>query len=257
MRRLLWSLLVAASFVLPMPHAAYAGGHVTVFAAASMTNALTEVGRVYHDKTGVDVRLSFASSSTLARQIGAGAPAQIYVSADERWMDYLAKRHLIETASRVSPIGNSLVLIAPVDSALNHVAIGPDFHLLSLLGADGRLAVGDPDHVPAGIYAKDALQNLGVWKAVEPRLALADNVRSALALVELGEVPLGIVYSTDAAISKKVKVVGVFPAKSHTPIRYPFAIVAGRRSPTVDALFAFMTGKQGLAILQRYGFTRR
>ena len=237
--------------------AAQARDQVTVFGAASLTDALTELGKVYEERTGVAVRLSFASSSTLAQQIDAGAPAQIYVSADETWMDYLAGRDRIVAATRISPIGNSLVLIAPATSTLDQVAIVPGVDLAALLGTDGRLALGDPDHVPAGIYAREALTSLGLWDSLEPRLARADNVRSALALVALGEVPLGIVYGTDARISKDVKIVGVFPEQSHTPVSYPFAIVAGQESPAVDALFAFMTSDEGLAIFESYGFTRR
>ncbi len=230
---------------------------ITVFGAASLTNALTAIAEQYESDTGVSVRLSFASSSTLARQIESGAPAHIYGSAAEQWMDYLQQRDLIEGESRISPIGNRLVLIAPRDSDTADVTIDSDLDLALLLGSDGRLAVGDPVHVPAGIYAQQALQFLGLWHEAEPRLARAENVRSALALVELGEAPLGIVYETDAALSDKVRIVGVFPEESHAPVTYPFAIVADAATPQVEELFAYMTGAPGLAIFGRYGFSTR
>jgi molybdate transport system substrate-binding protein len=201
------------------------------------------------------VRFSFAASSTLARQIEAGAPAQIYASANETWMDYLADRALIEPDSRISPVGNRLVLIAPVAGAADAVTITPDLDIAAMLGADGRLAVGDPAHVPAGIYAAQALKSLGLWDALAPRLARMGNVRAALALVEHGEAPLGIVYATDARITQGVRVVGTFPADSHPPITYPFAIVKGAGSDAVRALFAYITGAPGLAVLEAYGFS--
>jgi molybdate transport system substrate-binding protein len=230
---------------------------VTVLAAASLTDALIAVGDAYRAETGEAVRFSFASSSTLARQIEAGAPAAIFVSANEEWMDYLAERGLIEAETRVSPIGNALVLVAPAYSPMTEVAISSQLDLAGLLGEDGRLAVGDPAHVPAGQYAEAALRALALWDAVEPRLAPALDVRGAMALVERGEAPLGIVYATDAAVSSGVKVVGVFPPGSHPPIRYPFAILEGVRTPEAERFFAYMTGEEGLAIFERYGFVRR
>lgn len=231
---------------------------VTVFAAASVTNAMEEIGELFREK-GEEAQFSFASSSTLARQIEAGAPAQIFVSANEEWMDYLAERDLIEPATRVSPISNRLVLIAPSDSDLTSIEITGSTDFASPLGSHGRLAVGDPEHVPAGIYAKQALERLGAWTSLEPRLARADNVRAALALVETGEAPLGIVYSTDAAASTGVKVIGTFPPTSHDAITYPFAIVKDPGGGDVigeeaKALFSLMTGTEGLAIFARYGF---
>jgi molybdate transport system substrate-binding protein len=246
------ALLIALAFAGP----ARAGEGVLVFAAASLTNALQDIGKAYKAKTGKILRLSFASSSILAKQIEAGAPAQIFASADEKWMDYLAKRNLVVKGSRVSPIGNRLVLIAPAASSIAPLDIKPGLKLADLLGADGRLAVGDPAHVPAGIYAKQALSRLGLWDAIEPRLARADNVRGALSLVEAGEAPLGIVYATDAANAKKVRVVGEFPADSHAPITYPFAIVAGQDSAEAKQVFAFLTGAEAAAIYAKYGFTR-
>lgn len=233
-----------------------AAERITVFGAASLTDALEEAGRVYGRETGRAVRFSFAASSTLARQIEAGAPAHVLVSANERWMDYLAERDLIEIGTRVSPIANRLVLIAPEDSPLRGLEIDRSLDLATILGRDGRLALGDPEHVPAGIYAQQAMEDLGLWRTVASRLARADNVRAALALVERGEAPLGVVYATDASISKGVKVVGAFPIGSHTPISYPFAIVKGQDSAPVRDFFAFLTGDGGLAIFGRFGFVR-
>ena len=199
---------------------------VTVFAAASVTNAITDLGNMFGGKGGGNVTPSFAASSTLAKQIENGAPANIFISADEEWMNYLSERRVIVPESRFNLLGNRMVLIAPADSSLK-VAIKPGFALAQLLGAD-RLATGDPDHVPVGKYAKTALEKLGTWKSVESKLARANDARGALALVERGECPLGIVYSTDAAVSKKVKVVGTFPEDSHPPITYPAALVSGK-----------------------------
>ena len=247
--------LLAAAVLLLASTAVADDDEITVFAAASLTDAVSEAAQLYEEETGVAVRLSFASSSTLARQIESGAPAQIYAAADLKWMDYLAERDLIETATRVHPIGNRLVLVVPSDSPVESVDLGDGVDLAALLGEDGRLAVGDPDHVPAGIYAKEALVSMGAWGALEPRLARAENVRSALALVELGETPLGIVYETDAAVATDIRIVGVFPPESHSPVTYPFAVVKGQRTPGVASLFAFLTGERALAIYDSYGFT--
>ncbi len=248
MRRLALALILA---MLATP--ALAAPKIVVFAAASLTDALQDIATVYEKKTGARIVNSFASSSTLARQIENGAPAEIFASADNQWMDYLAARGLIEPASRKSPIGNALVVIAPSDSPLGPRAIDSHFDWEKFLSG-GRLAVGDPDHVPAGIYAKQALQNLGAWDGLEPHLARAEDVRAALLYVDRGEAPLGIVYLTDARADAKVKIVGVFAQASHPPIVYPFALVKGASAPA-RAYFAFLTGKTALAIFARYGFT--
>ncbi len=229
---------------------------VTVFAAASLTDALTAIGKAYEDETGEAVRFSFAASSTLARQIEAGAPADIYASADIGWMDYLAERGLIDPDSRVEPISNSLVLIAPSDSDAADIDVRT-MDLDALLGADGRLAVGDPDHVPAGIYAREALIGFGMWETAEPRLARAGDVRAALALVARGEAPFGIVYRTDAAVTDDVKIAGEFPPDCHAPIVYPFAMTSGDPDPRVQRFFAYLTGRDGGAAFDRFGFRRR
>ena len=232
---------------------ALAAPKIVVFAAASLTDALQDIAASYEKKTGARIVNSFASSSTLARQIENGAPAEIFASADNQWMDYLATRGLIEPDTRKSPIGNALVLIAPQDSPLGPRAIDSRLDWAKLLSG-GRLAVGDPDHVPAGIYAKQALQTLGAWDGLEPQLARAEDVRAALVYVDEGEAPLGIVYLTDARDDAKVKIVGVFPEASHPPIVYPFALVKGAPSPA-RAYFEFLTGKAAMEIFVRYGFS--
>jgi len=243
----------ALTLLLALP--AVAGDKVTVFAAASLTDALNALDGAYAASAGnPPVAASFAASSTLARQIEAGAPAQVFISADTKWMDYLAQKGLIEPGTRRDLLGNKLALIAPFDSAAGALAIDRRLDWPRLLGPDGRLAVGDPDHVPAGIYAKEALIHLGVWPSLEPRLARAEDVRGALAQVERGEAPLGIVYVTDARVSTRVKIVGVFPADSHSPIVYPAAIVKGGADPAVQAYFRFLASPQARTVFNRFGF---
>ncbi|HEY6335909.1 MAG TPA: molybdate ABC transporter substrate-binding protein [Alphaproteobacteria bacterium] len=228
------------------------GAGLTMFAAASATDALDEIGRAYQAAGRDPVVFSFASSSNLAKQIENGAPAALFLSADERWMDYLATRDLIVSASRTDLLGNTLVLVAPADSDLS-IEIKPGFELAKALG-DGRLAVGDPDHVPAGIYAKAALEKLGVWQELLPKLARAEDVRGALAFVERGEAPAGIVYSSDAPRAK-VRVVATFPPDTHPPILYPLAIVAGHDGPEARAFYEFLRSPQAADIFEKYGFT--
>lgn len=225
---------------------------VTVFAAASTTNAITDIGRLFEEKGLGKIVGSFASSSTLAKQIEKGAPAGVFISADHEWMDYLADRKCIDLASRFNLSGNRLVLIAPADSKIA-VKIAPGFGLAKLLG-ESRLATGDPDHVPAGKYAKAALEKLGVWSEVEGKLARSADVRAALTLVERGEAPLGIVYSTDAAISKKVKVVAEFPKETYPSIVYPAALVSGRESEVAKRFINFLKSPDSKRVLERYGF---
>jgi molybdate transport system substrate-binding protein len=246
---------VAVIFCLGSSFRVQAAEIVTVFAAASVTNAMTDLGNIFGGKGGRNVTPSFAASSTLAKQIENGAPANIFISADEEWMNYLLERRLIVPESRFNLLGNRMVLIAPAESSLD-VDIKPGFPLEQLLG-EGRLATGDPDHVPVGKYAKTALEKLGAWKAVENKLARANDVRGALALVERGECPLGIVYSTDAAVSKKVKVVGMFPEDSHPPITYPAALVSGKDTPSARSFLDFLKTPEAKAVFEEYGFTVR
>ncbi|ETS29351.1 MULTISPECIES: molybdate ABC transporter substrate-binding protein [Photorhabdus] len=232
---------------------AWATEKVTVFAAASLTNALDDISIQYKQEKKGDVVASYASSSTLARQIEQGAPADIFISADQQWMDYIAGKKLIIDKTRFTILGNQLVLIAPKESKLNKININKETQWKSLL-ADGRLAVGDPDHVPVGIYAKQSLQYLGAWETVNPLLARTSNVRSGMALVERAEVPLGIVYASDAVASDKVKVVGIFPAESHKPIEYPMAIIKAHNNPAVLGFYDYLKTPEAAAIFKRYGF---
>ncbi|MCG8595289.1 MAG: molybdate ABC transporter substrate-binding protein [Kiloniellales bacterium] len=226
---------------------------VTVFAAASTTDAVTEIAALYAAKSGVAVRPVFAASSTLARQIVQGAPADLYLSANPRWMDHLAERELVAPGSRLDLLGNALVLIAPLDFEAE-VGVAAGFDLAGLL--DGRpLALADPDHVPAGIYAKAALTHLGVWPQAAGRTAYAANVRAALALVDRAEAAAGIVYATDVAIARNVRVLDHLPAGSHPPIRYPLAMIAGRQSAAAAAFHAFLQGPEAAARFRTRGFT--
>jgi molybdate transport system substrate-binding protein len=226
---------------------------LTVFAAASLTDAMKDVSAQWAQASHPPLRMSFGSSSTLARQIEQGAPANLFASADEKWMDYLADKKLIALDTRKDLVGNDLVLVVPPDKP-QHVTIKPGFDLLGMLGPSGRIATGDPAHVPVGIYAEQALKKLGLWDAVSPRLARADDVRSALLLVERGEAPAGIVYATDAAVSKAVMVAGTFPADSHDPVSYPFAVVRSGDTPEARALMTFLSGPQVRDIFVKRGF---
>lgn len=230
--------------------AAGAPAALTVFAAASLQDAMKQQDAAWQAQGGAPLRLSFASSSVLARQIEQGARADLFASADEAWMDYLQERGLIRAATRASTLGNTLVLVAPADQPAPVEPAG----IAARLGAGGRLAVGDPAHVPAGRYAEQALTHLGLWNALRPRLARAENVRAALLLVERGEAPLGIVYGTDAAASRKVAVVGRFPAGSHPPISYPFALTKDA-APGAEALLAFLKGPEAAPAWRRAGFS--
>ncbi len=246
MRFLLFAL------VLLVPLAARAQ-ELTVFAAASLTDAMKDVSALWTKAGHPPLSLSFGASSTLARQIEQGAPAALFASADEKWMDYLAQKNLIAADTRKDLLGNDLVLVVPAEKPM-HVTLGPDFDLLGLLGANGRLATGDPAHVPVGIYAEQALRKLGWWDKVAPRLARTDDVRAALLLVERGEAPAGIVYATDAAVSKAVMVAGTFPASSHDPVAYPFAVVKAHDTPEARALLTFLAGPQAREVFVRRGF---
>jgi molybdate transport system substrate-binding protein len=225
---------------------------LTVFAAASMKNALDDVDAAYTAKTGVKVVASYTASSALAKQIEQGAPADIFVSADTDWMDYAIGKKNINTPSRVDLLGNSIVLIAPKDSKIDDVTIGPGFDLAKLAG-NGKIATGDVKAVPVGKYAKAALEKLGAWQAAEPKFAMAESVRAALTLVARGEAALGIVYSTDARVEPGVKIIGTFPADSHPPIIYPVAATATAKAEAADYL-AFLRTSAAKTIFEKYGF---
>lgn len=250
MRRLLLALLGLAALL--VPPAAAQEKPVIVFAAASLTTAMEELGKTYAAKGNPAPKFSFAASSALARQIEQGAEAAIFVSADEAWMDYLAARKLIVPQTRKPVLANRLVLIAPAGRPRT-VSLAAGTDLAALIG-EGRLVTGDPAHVPVGRYAEAALRKLGMWAGVQAKLARTENVRAALTLVERGEAPLGIVYATDAAVSLKVMVAGTFPADSHPPITYPFAIVARQDGPAARALFAYLLGPEAVAVYRKHGF---
>ena len=224
-----------------------------VLAAASLQEVLTEAANVWAAKGHARPVLSFAASSALARQVIAGAPADLFLSADEQWMDAVAKAGLLRAGTRTTLLGNRLVLIAPAASR-TRLTLARGFPLVKALGS-GRLALADPDAVPAGKYAKAALTYLGVWNGVAAKVAPAENVRAAMALVERGAAPLGIVYATDARASKAVRVVGIFPATSHPPIRYPVAVLKASRHKDAAGFRAFLLSQQGRAIFARHGFS--
>jgi len=226
---------------------------IVMFAAASMKNALDDVNAAYTKKSGVKVISSYAASSALAKQIEGGAPADLFVSADLEWMDYLDQKKLIKENTRVSLLGNRLVLIAPKDSKLGSVTMSQGFDLAKLAG-DGKIVTGDVRAVPVGKYAKAALKKLGAWQAAEKKFAMAENVRAALALVVRGEAVLGIVYETDAKVEPGVKIIGTFPADSHPAIIYPVALTANAK-PEAAAYLSFMRSGNAKAIFEKYGFT--
>jgi molybdate transport system substrate-binding protein len=224
---------------------------VTVFAAASLTDALTEIGKSYQQKTGHSAAISFAASSVLARQIENSEGADVFVSADADWMDYLQKRDLVQPATRRNLLGSHLVLIAPADSKTS-LRIAPHFKILAAL-AGGRLAMADPDSVPAGKYARATLTALGVWDSVATHLAPAENVRVALAYVAHGEAPLGIVYTTDAIAEPTVRVIGTFPDNIHPPIVYPVALTKDAK-PLAREFLAYVEGPEARGIFRKKGF---
>ncbi len=244
--------LLGAALALPPVLSARAEPPTTLFAAASTTEAITAVAAMFAASGRGILRPVFAASSTLAQQIVRGAPADLYLSANGAWMDFLAARGAIDVDSRIDLLSNRLVLIVPAGNPLA-LRIAPGVDLAAALGG-GRLAMGEPTHVPAGTYAKAALQNLGAWPHVESKVAYMSDVRATLALVERREAAAGIVYATDAAASRKVRVVDTFPADSHPPITYPLAIVAGRRTPATVALYDYLRGAEAQALFAAHGF---
>jgi molybdate transport system substrate-binding protein len=250
----LLSVLCLFAVVADAPQTAARQESVTIFAAASLKNAIDDADATFTRATGVKVVASYAASSALAKQIEGGAPADVFVSADLKWMDYLADKKLIKPNTRVNLLGNKLALIAPVDSKLDKVAIGQGFDISKLAG-DGRIAVADVKAVPAGLYAKAALEKLGAWTAAEPKLAQAENVRATLAFVARGETPVGIVYETDAKIEPKVKIVGVFPDGSYPPVTYPVAATAATTNGAITRYLNFLRGPAAKSVFEKYGFS--
>lgn len=250
-RRHALAAALAALLVMPARSQEQPRRELLVLAASSLTQVLGELSTAWEKSSGVPVKLSFASSSVLARQIEAGSRADVFVSADQEWMDYLQARNLIDESSRHNLAGNRLVLIAPADSKLQ-LSIAPGFRLREALGS-GRLSTGDPQTVPAGRYARSALISLGIWDEVADRLVSADNVRSAMMFVARGEAPLGIVYATDARLDRNVRVVDTFPANTHAPITYPAAAtVAARRESA--AYLEFLGGRDAAVVWKKFGF---
>jgi molybdate transport system substrate-binding protein len=234
-------------------HGAIAAG-LTVFAASSLTDAFKDAGVLWQAKGHPAAKFSFASSSTLARQIDAGALADVFVSADTQWMDHLAAGGKIRAATRVNIAGNSLVLVQP-RTQLHALTLSPGVNLLPLLGPNGRLAVGDPAHVPAGIYARQALIWMEAWDNLKDRLAPAESVRDALRLVHTGECPMGIVYSSDVHLLANMAVAGTFPAASHDPIVYPAAVTTSAANPDAAAFVTFLTSASARDVFAHYGFS--
>lgn len=230
-------------------------GEVLVFAASSLTNAMSEVAQSWELQSGHDVKLSFASSSTLARQIEHGAEADIYASANIRWMDYIEDKKFIFDNTRTPLLTNQLVLIAAADGDIDRINAHEGFPLADLLGG-GHLAMGNPAHVPAGLYGKQVLQSLGVWSKVKPQVARAANVRAALALVATGEAPLGIVYRTDAMVSDQVAIIATFPATTHDPVIYPIALTrTSEDNPAARSFFRYLQSDAAARVFARYGFS--
>src|SRR5689334_24865595 len=252
-RRFLCGTLIAALALLALPLSLHAEDKgPVVFAAASLKDALDAANAAWEKKSGKKATISYAASSTLAKQIEQGAPADIFISADEDWMNYLAEKKLIKPDTRFDLLGNTLVLIAPKDSKIE-TKIADGFPLATLLG-DGHLAMANTDSVPAGKYGKAALTKLGVWNSVKDKIAQADNVRAALKLVSTGEAPLGIVYGTDAKSDPNVKVIDTFPEVTHPPIFYPIAIMASSTNADAPTLLAYLKSSAAQSIFKDQGF---
>jgi len=250
MRSLLLFLTIALSAAFAAP--AFAEPPVIVFAAASMKTALDEAAAAFHAETGAQIKISYGGSLALARQLEQGAPADIFVAADEDSMDEAAKGKAIKPESRIDLLANTLVLVAAKSSPVQTLPLTPA--AMSAALGTGKLATGEVHSVPVGKYAKQALTNLGLWDAAAPHLAMTDNVRAALAFVARGEAPLGVVYATDAAAEPAVKIVATFPAASHKPIVYPVALTAAGANPAASEFFAFLRSPAAGAIFTRQGF---
>jgi molybdate transport system substrate-binding protein len=243
------AVLATATMSLPSPTLA---DDLLVFAAASLKNALDDADVAYRKQGGSKVTASYAASGPLAKQLENGAPADLFIAADLDWMDYAQSKGLIKTETRINLLGNRLVLVAPATSAAK-VEIAPNFQLGALLG-DGRIAIGDPQSVPAGKYAQAALEKLGAWDQVKEKAAKAESVRAALALVSRGEAPLGIVYETDVAADPGVKIAGIFPEDSHPPIIYPIAVTAITKNAEASRYLAWLHSPAAAPFFEKQGF---
>ena len=247
------AIAIGAALMIAAAPAAQAQEKITVFAAASLKNALDAVNTAWQADAGKSATISYAASSALAKQIEEGAPADVFISADLDWMKYLSDKKLTKVDSEIKLLGNQIVLVAPQGSKAE-ATIAPNFDLAGLLG-DGRLAMGDVKAVPAGKYGKAALEKLGVWESVEGKVAQAENVRAALKLVATGEAALGIVYATDAVAEKGVKVIGTFPEDSHPPIVYPVGVTASSTNADAAAFEKYLQSAKAKALFEAQGFT--
>ena len=244
--------LFACGALAPQPAAA--SETLSVFAAASMRNALDDVNVAFRKTNGIKIVASYAATSAVVKQIEQGAPADVFIAADLNWMGYAVAHKLVKPETRVDLLGNRLVMVAAKDSRLSHVDIVNGLDIRQLAG-DGRIAVANVAAVPAGLYARAALESLGVWPVAEPKLAQAENVRAALAYVARGETAIGIVYETDARVEPDVKIIGVFPESSHPPIIYPVAETADTKNSQVARYLSFLRSNAAKAIFEKYGFS--
>lgn len=251
---ILVTIMILSQVFISTPSVAADQKKIMVFAAASTTNAVSETANLFMEKQSEKIITSFASSSTLAKQIAQGAPANVYISANPKWMKYLEDKEMIVQDTNSNILGNRIVMIVPVNSPVKTIDIVPGLNLKPFLGT-GRISMGDPDHVPAGIYGKQAFESLGIWKDISTNVVRAKDVRTALTFVEREETPLGVVYSTDAAISKKVRVVGIFPENTHPPITYKAAVVKGNATEGAHAFMNFLKSPEAGAIFEKYGFS--
>jgi molybdate transport system substrate-binding protein len=250
---MVFRLALIAGLVLLAPARLAAQETIVVFAAASLKNAIDDINAAFSKQAGLKVAASYAASPALARQIEQGAPADLFISADREWMDYAEQKQLIRPETRADLLGNRLVLIAHKNAKIPEITIGENFDITALAG-DGRIAIGDTRAVPAGKYAKQALEKLGAWPKATPKLAMTENVRAALAFVARGEAPLGIVYETDARIEPQVRIIGRFPESSHAPIVYPVAMTA-RATLSALSYLDFLRTNDARAIFEKYGFS--
>jgi len=253
-RKLLSPIVALLGLLAVFAQPAVAQDKLTVFAAASLRNALDDANAAFAKTSGVKVVASYAATSALVKQIEQGAPADVFMSADLKWMDYAVEHKLVKTDTRVNLLGNRLVLIAPKDSKLDRIGIAKGFDIAALAGS-GRIAVADVKAVPAGRYAKAALEALGAWPAAETKLAMAENVRATLAFVARGETEIGIVYETDARIDPGVKIVGAFPDGSHPAVTYPVAVTSDSRNAHSARYISFLRSSPAKAIFEKYGFS--
>jgi molybdate transport system substrate-binding protein len=245
-----WVSAVFVALALSCP--AYAAETITVFAAASLRDALDDAAAAFKAKTGIEMKASYAASSALAKQIESGAPADLFASADTKWMDYVIRKDLVQPQTRIDLLGNSLVVVAPKDSKIETLTLtAAEF---GKAVGDGKWATGMVASVPVGVYAKEALTKLGIWATAEPKLAQTDNVRAALQFVSRGEAALGVVYQTDAHADPKVKVVATFPEDTHAPIVYPFALTKAATGDAPAKFLAFLSSDEARPIFERQGF---